>query len=656
MMKKIPMLRNTKDTVLPESEAELRQVSASLVDILVVCDGEGHLLGITPAESRLLPQPAKKLIGKSVKEIFPELLSSLFFTTIQQVLLDGETRCIEYPMLVRGRNLWFEATISRRNEETVFWAAREKSKYHVNEEKLRFRLDLENLLITLLQKFLQLPFENVDVEIERALRVIGLFLRLDDVSVFKFDNTYQTMIRSNTWISAAPVSSSNSEPPFRCDDFPWLMSRLSNFETINLTCLDELPPEANAEKKLLKQQKIKSTAVVPMAVGDILRGFVLFASRKTEISWSEDTVALLRVLADMFSNALEHHQAEERLQRSEARTMALLSAMPDMMFRLNRQGILLDFTGGDEEDLFLADEFIGQSLARVLPEDIFQRFLESIEKTLEDKKIQTLEYEQELSRGQQHYEVRFVVSSNEEVIAIVRNTSEQARLERLKTDFVHRATHELRTPLTTCLLMADLIDGQGTDEQKSEYWKVLRTELQRQRSLVEDLLTAARLENSPYESRLKSTDLVEVIKSVLSGLVHVAESKKITIVADAPVDFPAVNADAKAMQQVFSNLIGNAIKFTPQGGKVTLSMEIKAKRAIVKVQDTGIGIPEEDFSHLFTRFYRASNAVQSEIPGTGIGLYIVKAILDSLDGKITIESQPGVGTTFTIDLPVAKDK
>ena len=620
----------------------------------MVCDHEGRLLKISPPISPLLPQPAKKLIGKSVEEIFPVLLSSLFFTTIQQTLQDGETRTIEYPMQVKEKSLWFEATISRRTGETVFWTIREKSKYHVNEERLRFRLDLENLLITLLQKFLQLPFENVDVEIERALRVIGLFLRLDDVSIFKFDNTYQTMICSYAWTSATSTSTRRPERSFRCADFSWLMARLSNFESVDLTCLDELPSEAAAEKKLLKRQKIMSTAVVPMLVGDILRGFVVFASRDVEISWSEDTVALLRVLADMFSNALEHHQAEERLKRSEARTMALLSAMPDMMFRLNRQGILLDFTGGDEEDLFLADEFIGQSLARVLPEDIFQRFLESIEKTLEDKKVQTLEYEQELPRGVQHYEVRFVVSSNEEVIAIVRNTSEQVRLERLKTDFVHQATHELRTPLTTCFLMADLIDGPGTDEEKKEYWKVLRSELQRQQSLVEDLLTVARLENKPYESILKSTDLVSVIQSVLSGLVHLADSKNITVVINAQPDFPAVNTDAKAMQQVFSNLIGNAIKFTPQDGKVTLGMEVKENRVVVKVQDTGIGIPEKDFSHLFTRFYRASNAIQSGIPGTGIGLYIVKAILDSMDGKITVESQPGVGTTFTVDLPLAK--
>ena len=654
MKRQLSTSQSKGKTALPDSEAELRKVSAPLIDVLIVCDRDGHLSSVAPRVSPLLPQPAEKLIGKRVEEIFPELLSSLFSTTIQQVLLDGETRNIEYPMLVKKKNLWFEATISRRSAETVFWSVREKTKYHVNEEKLRFRLDLENLLITLLQKFLQLPFENVDVEIERALRVMGLFLRLDDVSVFKFDNTYQTMMRSYNWTSESAQPLSQPKLSFRCEDFPWLMVRLSNFETVNLTSLNELPFEAMAEKRLLRQQKIKSAAVVPMTVGDIIRGFVVFASGHSEVSWSEDTMALLRVLADMFSNALEHHQAEERLKRSETRTMALLSAIPDVMFRLDRQGTLLDFTGGDEEDLFLSDEFIGQSLARVLPEDIFRRFLESIEKTLEDKKVQTLEYEQELPRGLQHYEVRFVVSSNEEVIAIVRNTSEQVRLERLKTDFVHQATHELRTPLTTCFLMADLIDGPSTEEEKREYWKVLRSELQRQQSLVEDLLTVARLENRPYESALKSTDLVSVIQSVLSGLVHVADSKHITVLFDVPADFPAVNTDIKAMQQVFSNLISNAIKFTPEDGRVTLQMEARGKRAIVKVQDTGIGIPDKDLAHLFTRFYRASNAIQAGIPGTGIGLYIVKAILDSMDGKITVESKPGVGTTFTVDLPVAK--
>jgi signal transduction histidine kinase len=233
----------------------------------------------------------------------------------------------------------------------------------------------------------------------------------------------------------------------------------------------------------------------------------------------------------------------------------------------------------------------------------------------------------------------------------VRNVSERARLEQMKSDFIHRAAHDLRTPLTTASLAASIIQEGGTAEELEQYWKILRTELGRQRELIEELLTMGRLESGTFHLTMTPVEVAPLLQEALESVRPLAEKRGITFTCLIAADLPPVIADKNGLKQVFVNLLDNAVKFSPPGQTVELAAAGKADGASVSVRDHGIGIPAEDLPNLFARFFRASNAIRNEVQGTGVGLFIAKAVVDQLNGHISVDSQVNEGTTFEVWLP-----
>jgi signal transduction histidine kinase len=186
----------------------------------------------------------------------------------------------------------------------------------------------------------------------------------------------------------------------------------------------------------------------------------------------------------------------------------------------------------------------------------------------------------------------------------------------------------------------------------SEYWRTLMSELNRQKNLINDLLLAGRLESGRMKLEAVPMDLVPILEESAQAVKAIAGMRNISItleVEQAPFD---VFGDAGGLSQVFINLINNAVKFSPEGKAVeVVAAKGGAEReASISITDHGLGIPLESIPHLFERFYRAKNVTVAEIPGTGIGLYIVKSIVDELGGKIEVKSELNQGTTFIVYL------
>ena len=234
-------------------------------------------------------------------------------------------------------------------------------------------------------------------------------------------------------------------------------------------------------------------------------------------------------------------------------------------------------------------------------------------------------------------------------------------LDRLKSEFVSSVSHELKTPLTTIKLLAHLLQrSRLTEEEKLDYAKTIAIECDRQIDLVGNLLDLSRIESGAYKLHKTPIDVRELIKSCVGVERHRAESLGLVLTANIPSDIPAINGDFEALRRVVRGLIDNAIKYTPAGGYISVSADKVAETATISVSDTGKGITETDLPHIFEKFYRA--AVETEYamqgstgtaaPGVGLGLYLAQHIVEQLDGKISVESQQGVGTTFTVHLPL----
>ncbi len=375
-------------------------------------------------------------------------------------------------------------------------------------------------------------------------------------------------------------------------------------------------------------------------------------------SFSADVIHLYDgpYLLTVMNDITDRKVVEAALQQSEARNAALLNAIPDLMFIFSDDGTLLNFKSTDDQLLFGSPtEIIGKTINDILPPKVANSTTQAIAQTLETGQIQMFEYQLHFPDGLHTFEARLVVITDNEVLAIVRDISERARLEQMKTDFIHRASHELRTPLTTAMMMVELIREGGPEDELQEYWEILGLEMERQRELIEDLLTVGRLESGNFQLNPVPLSLTAVFENVAPAVTTLAEMRQINFEWHIYPELPSINGDANGLQQVFINLLGNAVKFSPAGETITVWAVPTTGGLLVQVADNGLGIPPDDLPHLFDRFFRAANATRNEIPGSGVGLYIVKSVVEALGGKIFVNSVLDKGTTFVVWLPLATE-
>ena len=237
----------------------------------------------------------------------------------------------------------------------------------------------------------------------------------------------------------------------------------------------------------------------------------------------------------------------------------------------------------------------------------------------------------------------------------LREVTADRRLERLRDAFVDAVSHELRTPLTSMSGFLELL----ADEEHAlapagrRYLEVVRRSNSRLREAVEDLLLVAQIEADRLRLRPEPTDLAELATATVEAALPAAAQRGIELLLEVDGRLP-LEADAGRLRQVLDNLVSNALKFTPDGGLVTLSARNGDGPLRVEVTDTGIGIPQDELGLLFSRFYRASTATRRAIPGTGVGLVIARAIVEAHDGTISLESAEGAGTRVTVTLPAAQ--
>ncbi|MCX6082383.1 MAG: ATP-binding protein, partial [Chloroflexi bacterium] len=348
------------------------------------------------------------------------------------------------------------------------------------------------------------------------------------------------------------------------------------------------------------------------------------------------------------------------LRQSESHNRALLDAIPDIIFRLRGDGVILDCKANLGDQLIKhPDQLIGKSVYGTLDVGLSTRVKNMINLTLRSRQLQTMEFDLKVKDRLHIFEVRLKDNGENEVVAIVRDISEQSRLEQMKTDFINRASHELITPIATMLLMVDLLDTKMSAENSDEYWDVLKSELSRERTLVEHLLSAGRLKSEQEQLNFRTVEIDELVQQAIQDLEPAAREKNIMLsVESIPAEdkLPRrVQADQNALNQVLINLVGNAIKFTPSGGKVSVQAQSVDGNLLISIIDTGLGIPSKDLPLLFNRFFRGSNAIENEIQGTGLGLFIVRSILDKHNGKIQVISELGAGSRFDVWLPMVEN-
>jgi two-component system, OmpR family, phosphate regulon sensor histidine kinase PhoR len=247
------------------------------------------------------------------------------------------------------------------------------------------------------------------------------------------------------------------------------------------------------------------------------------------------------------------------------------------------------------------------------------------------------------------------------VVLVMHDTTELRRLESLRRDFLANVSHELKTPLSSIKAYAETLRNGAMNDPDASQRFLARIEEQSDRlhHLILDMLMLARIESDQQAFEIVPVDVAQVANSCLENQRRAAESKRIQLELQPSSSPCSARADYEGLREILDNLIDNAIKYTPEAGKVSIAWsEERGAGSLqpsvrIAVRDTGIGIKLDDQRRVFERFYRVDKARSRELGGTGLGLAIVKHLAQSFDGTVGVESEPGKGSTFWVELPMA---
>lgn len=429
-------------------------------------------------------------------------------------------------------------------------------------------------------------------------------------------------------------------------------------------------------KSLEGAREYRSALGAPLTAGDAVLGSLLLFQPEVDY-FSEEHLRLVEAAATQVANAINNAELykliveqTDRLGRmlrdqeiEASKSQSILEGVADGVMVADAQGQVILFNAAAERILGLSrEEALGRSTNEMLGlyGDQAYDWLGAINRWANLQELE--EYlASRLEIGERIVSVHLApVLMGQEflgTVSVFRDVTVEVEAERAKSEFVSTVSHELRTPMTSIKGYADLLlmgaVGTLTDEQE-RFLTIIKSNTDRLTLLVNDLLDISRIESGRLILTPKVVRIDDLIAQVITTMAARAAERKLELHSDLPPVLPEVFVDPDRVIQVLTNLVGNACRYTPSGGQITVLASMHADEIQVSVRDTGIGISEEDQQRLFSRFFRSDDPTVQEAPGTGLGLSITKSLVEMHGGQIWVESELGHGSTFTFSLPTAQ--
>jgi two-component system phosphate regulon sensor histidine kinase PhoR len=372
-------------------------------------------------------------------------------------------------------------------------------------------------------------------------------------------------------------------------------------------------------------------------------------------SWNH-LIEQLAEMRDQDSETAASDLAGDALRRFESRTLrSTLDRLPIGLLRFGQDQIVTYANLAASRLLGHPTEtLVGKLLVDVLEEEVRAPLVGAFARS-----TPTMSVDRKRGPEEQQSTLRFSLiaaaasSPDREALMTIEDVSHLQEADRARDNFLYHVTHELRTPLTNIQAYAETLTGPDFDDEQTrrECYNVIISETRRLSRLIEDILNISQLEVGTARITMREVDLVRLMRQIVQDHLGAADEKQIDLTLKLPPKIPKVRGDKERLSVLVTNLIGNAIKYTPQGGHVTVTLEVGERCVDVAVTDTGIGIAPADQNHVFDKFYRATSEEVQTVKGTGLGLAIAREVARLHGGDIRLESTLSKGSTFVVELP-----
>lgn len=398
---------------------------------------------------------------------------------------------------------------------------------------------------------------------------------------------------------------------------------------------------------------------VPLIFDVEVVGVLLVISGVEGRLFDEEDVQVLNLLAPQAAVAIvnailfqQQRNLTSQLEVAKNRLEAVLFSTNNPVIAVNKR---LEVVFANQAAAVLvaddAPDIKNQRLLNIVPKDYLPKHPRELLKNL--KEHQSYVYELDIDGRTYLSHVTGMQQPEKGWVAVLNDVTSLKGLERLQRQMIELASHQLKNPIMAMIVHLDeleeLDEGYLTDEMQNDV-KVIRSQLERMNLLIKGILNLQRIQNRAM--RRDSVDFSQLVRSVVAELRPLALSKQLKLEMEVAESLPQVVGDKEYLSQIVTNLVDNAIKYTPVTGQITVCTSVEDSTLLLSVSDTGIGIPLEHQAHVFDQFYRVEAPGTEQIGGTGIGLSLAKAIVEQHNGKIWLESEAQHGTTFYVSLPV----
>jgi len=665
---------------LKESEETFRALSENSNDVIMRFNRNIEHIYVNPAAEKLFNIPSIEFIGKGYSKLrFTEDVYKKWEESIKKVFETKAENTIEL-CLPNGR--WFDCRLYPEYSNdgeivSVITSSRDITDMKLTENDLYKKERLLRGVAEASNKLLSLDsFYN---RINKALEIMGRAAEIDRVYIFENSrdpkNKELLMTQIYEWASPAVSAQINnltlSNLSYKKAGMDTSLEVLSAGRPFSMRVKD-IPPAA---RKIYEEQDIKSLLIMPIEIGGIFWGFVGFDECKFEREWEESEISILKILASDIGGAFTRKLIEDALMNTEERFKALFDYAPMAYFIIDTEGSFIDVNNSFEKT-------IGYSKKEIAEKKRIQSFVRNnedkvlLEKLLEENKKESIPAPVELNLFAKSGRKIVIELSTFPItlaeknmilcavhdVSLRKETENEIRtalshsqeLNEIKSRFVSMVSHEFRTPLSTILSSVEILrlfEERLKEEDKENHFRKISKSIDYLTNLLDDVITINRADSGRLVLKFKVVDVIPLIEQWIQDLkVSYTETPEIIFEKDSgPIK---VEVDENQLRQITTNLMNNAIKYTPPQKKITITAQIQGTQFVFRIADQGIGIPAEAKKEIFNPFFRAINT--GNVPGSGLGLAVTKRSVESLNGTISFESRINMGTTFTVIIPLKR--